>query len=775
MNIQQALRELGLNDPLIEPDWEGEDLCLCTLDPAFGMVNIVDLDYKGTADLGPATYIASGVFRPGTLTRVGGRSRQNVARILWLPFDLDLARYAGVEASTLHLLPEPELELLLEQLLHAALAAAAELDLPVHRVVSSGYGLQLLVWVDREDAHHVAEWQAVHKRLVSLMAPVGADPAVSDAGSRVTRLPGSFNRKSEQVRTVRVVFRAGGSTLPIRLAPWRVTTGVTRRDNVGPRPTHEVALAGGESATIVDLIRPHWIPGQRHSVALGLAGALAFAGVPRHEVEAVIEELMAGDPEGVRRNNAVQTTYQRMDLGLSHSGLGSLATLVDDHTHDTLRDLLHGRWDAAAAEPAPERLPAEPRGVDAAATGDLSGIPSDLRVGMVDAYLRLRSGKSEVSPQFHVACILNVASASVGRRVRFQWVDGPQYTNIFTLLVGEAGQSKKDTAINLALRMPGPGPRPFKDLRDLGSAEALVRVLADNENVLLTLSEFSKLTRVMQRDGSQNLSGMVLDAYSGTRLSNTTKGTVKDGLAEVIAEDFTFSLLAGIQPLIAEEEFSKQLVSAGMLSRLQVVPASPQPAVDYPDPPDPYLEALVWNDFVEAVGYVRGAVMEITPAAMQEWAPWYQEVMTRETDELLSSTRSRLPLQAMKTAAIVAASLGVPALDLMSIRAGIGWAEWLWRQAGKVTENWGEATEWRVSQAILELMQDGESRSAGQILEQVRRRGWTISMVTRGVRDLLGVQGLVKDSVVPGHYRLGQARSLPSASGSARGEPASIS
>lgn len=90
------------------------------------------------------------------------------------------------------------------------------------------------------------------------------------------------------------------------------------------------------------LIARHWRNGARHSVALPLAGYLAWIGWPESEVSHFIGAIcsVTQDEEPDKRLNDVKTTFARANRNDANSGLTTLKRVLGEGTADKLRQWL---------------------------------------------------------------------------------------------------------------------------------------------------------------------------------------------------------------------------------------------------------------------------------------------------------------------------------------------------------------------------------------------------------------------------------------------------
>lgn len=86
MNIAEAIADLGI---------DRDDDRMILVNPAGGKWAHYTLAECATKKINGDLYLASGLFKPGTVDRYHGRVEGNLDRILWLPFDFDLSDFYG--------------------------------------------------------------------------------------------------------------------------------------------------------------------------------------------------------------------------------------------------------------------------------------------------------------------------------------------------------------------------------------------------------------------------------------------------------------------------------------------------------------------------------------------------------------------------------------------------------------------------------------------------------------------------------------------------------
>lgn len=411
-------------------------------------------------------YIGSGLFLPGAIQLHSGRSESNLAAALWLPFDFDLADYLGFPAEAderkklmawLHGLPQADLDAMIGNLRQDVEETFRLLNLPVHRLDYTGYGLAAYVYLPRHRTEAVAELRSLHKAIVTRINKVWrgtlADRQVSDAGTRIMRLVPCVNKKGPIERQTKTIYFLSGLPLPSE-AQLREAAGETAVPPQRLIPRSGQGLPDGTIEQLIDAILPSWRQGSRHALALALAGMLAKSGIPEAQAELILRRLTADDEEPYDRLTAVRTSYERVRSGMAARGFFGLrellpaaalewldATLPAHAKRGTVRIAVGGkRYDGATEEP--QKQP------------ETSAPPAECFPGWFGAYRDLVEPTTEAPDAFHLGAALALVGAMIGRRVQTRYASDPLFPNLYTVLIGASGSSRKDTAIKRAIGIP---------------------------------------------------------------------------------------------------------------------------------------------------------------------------------------------------------------------------------------------------------------------------------------------------------------------------------
>ena len=111
-------------------------------------------------------------------------------------------------------------------------------------------------------------------------------------------------------------------------------------------------LTNEETGSIIEAVAPEWAEGNRHDLALALAGWCAGHHVPEDSARAIVDELAASDGplERIDRIRAVRDTYDAIRNGQPVRGWSALSDILTDGTLATLDDLMGYRPTASISE-----------------------------------------------------------------------------------------------------------------------------------------------------------------------------------------------------------------------------------------------------------------------------------------------------------------------------------------------------------------------------------------------------------------------------------------
>lgn len=735
MKIRDAIRSIGLD--VEQPDG---DLVLVTFQdgkPKHRIAGeVADRDVRGEV------YLAGGVFKPGTVNGHVGRKEENLERVVYLQCDADLIDWlgAGWTKEMIYQLPQEELWGLIELQQQDLREAFAAVDLRPQRLDYTGYGLCAYFYIDDRSQRDVARLRSLHKRIVERVNQVSGvkllDAQVTDAGTRITRLPGSWNLKGEERRQVEVLELIDG---------WYTAEALEQRLGESPPPARLVPASGkGLDPDVAELVvnhmAAHWVESRRHVLALGLAGMLAKAGVPESQTRSIIGTLSEGDEEADDRQTAVGTTYQRVRSGLDTRGFYALK----EQLPPDFVQWLDGELEKIRPMPAGVRLRVH-SGDDVAHDNMSLVVPAEAFHGWFGDYLALVEPTTEASDAFHLGASLALVSAMIGRRLSVLYSGDTLYPSLFVALIGPSGSSRKDTAIKRALHLSqvrdviGGGfvVPSFYVARDVSSGEGLIDTLKEHPQCLLYLSELSVLLKNARRKGTSTILDRLIEVWDVPHvLENRSK------LAKALAERPYLSIVAATQPDRLASEILPEDIHSGFANRWLFLPG--QGKGPRPNPPgvdEHEAEALYWSIHKRIESYPMGFQLELESEAMDRWDAWYGDFYrTQETlDDDAATMRIRLPVLIQKIAMLYAVVDGVRTVSVNHLQAATALVEWSWSHVQTMMREWGIGLGVQIERKIEDVLMKKGPMKKRELSRLCSNRRW-------GARDFNQVLAAMRDN-----------------------------
>lgn len=765
MKVSDAIAQLGI-DPTAVP---GE---LCIVQFVKKGTKKVARHYRfsevADREISVDLYLATGTFAPGKITDYEGRSADNVVSVLWLVLDCDFKDYLGIAKEQLYEWTDGDLMTTARALAGDLRELLEAIGVAVHRIDYTGYGICAYIYLNGHTTADVPEIAALNAGLVdqvnSMWGSTLADPGVHDAGPRVTRLVPGPNTKGPTPRAAETIYRAEGHIALSDLS--KVIQKRTRTTVARAIPRTGSDIPAATVHALIDAIAPHWQEGSRHGLALAVAGIFAKAGVPEAQAATIVEHVATstGDSELPDRLKAVETSYARARMGLETRGLYGLRDWLPIETVEWIdRTLDEVRPRSAeltfTATSFATTTPGEPLRSVPSDELHVLPIPESARTGLIGEYISLMSPVTEASESYHLGVALTVASAMIGRSVYANY-GTRMYSNLFTLLVGESGDARKDTTIKLGIGMLKTTipmhnythiNSGVKVVTDITSAEGLISSLSQHPNILLYLTEFARMMGNASRKGTGTITPVLMEAFDNPDvLSNLSK------LNPIEAKAPYVTLLSATQPRILDSLISEDHVHSGFLNRWLVITGKGMSAIPWPRTSDTDAIRLLFEQIHAAIhrgtpGESRG--MDVSPSAMPYWEKWYlsrwEDRKNLTSDEKAMSTRH--PDMAVKIALIYAVLNGDDVIGEEHLRISTDVVEWAWQQVRPMLPGWGSSPLAKLEQRIMAVLSDRgpmKRKTITALCSNPRR--WTTQDIKRTVDALLdnGVVRLDSQGVI---------------------------
>lgn len=745
-----------------------------------------DILLASVAETDPAGYEAlystSAVYVPKRSDKQPqDRKHEFCHAVIAMPFDCDLAGYFNLSADEqeeLYEEPIAQIDDYLEAQRRVIESTFAALKLPIHRLDITGHGHCAYIYVDPQDRERVADIRATHKALVEAINTLAGfnlvDPKVSDAGSRVTRIPGSFNNKGSTPKPVRTLYYHAGQFERISIvADPPVPAKPITISEVGS------ILSEKHRTEIINAIRPSWTLGQKHNLSLAVAAHLGKAGVPESEADSIIAELAGEDLRPDDRKKSVRDTYARLRSGSPVQGYTALTRYMPDAAVSFVDRILtqYREANTPKAELPTSKPKAETKPVGTASSlavkeidkerrrdidlvDRLTPIPDELFYGWFARYRDVMGPTTEAADAFHLGAMLTVVGAMIGRTIGMQQGSDVIYPNLFTILVGASGWSRKDTAIDRAMdhirRMPKgllsvETIEPFfAETTDITSAEGLLKELkeAKNHRLLARISEITSVFVNMERPGTKNLGDRLIRLWDNPAVTQVARSNDATKI-----ENPSFSMIAATQPGRLATAMTHEHVISGLANRGLWIAGSRKCVMYKPPAVNINASWALYTDLVDAVNSYKGkALLPIDPGVDALCEPWYRKITADDgsVSEESESMRSRHQTLANKIALIYAVSDQSDAIYAEHMEPAIAFVEWMWSNLQILMKTWGISNFNHIQQRIESVLREKGSMNKRELSRQCSNRRWNIAeynavlaALQRSDRVFIDPQGIV--------------------------------
>lgn len=335
-------------------------------------------------------------------------------------------------------------------------------------------------------------------------------------------------------------------------------------------------------------------------------------------------------------------------------------------------------------------------------------VPEIVYYGRFDAYRNIMGPTSEAPDIFHLGASLTMAGAMIGRRVHAVYNSEELYGNLYTVLVGPSGSSRKDTAIKRATNLPfWPSAETtrlitpsFTISRDVSSAEGLITVLKAQPNTFLYLTELSAMIKNARRKGTSTILDRLIEAWDTPEvLQNLNK------LNPVTAIKPYLSIIAATQPGRLASEMEDEDLHSGFANRWLFLFGAGKEPMARPPSVDRNAAWRVYEQLFDAIhSYPEGSVIGWGESANKRWDEWYLATTrkSKNSDEESASMRVRHATLIQKIALIYAVTDRSWKVELHHLEPAIALVDWMWGVLKESIRGWGVSP---ISQLELKIEQ----------------------------------------------------------------------
>jgi hypothetical protein len=329
------------------------------------------------------------------------------------------------------------------------------------------------------------------------------------------------------------------------------------------------------------------------------------------------------------------------------------------------------------------------------------------------------------------------------------------YPNVFALLVGSTGDSRKTTAYRFAIDLVRDVSErlniKLKTLFGLSSVEGLAAAMLDGDStepyrILGVEDEFRSLVAKGHQKAVSNLIPRLVELYN--TLPRFEVNTRVDRIE--VAHPF-LSLLSSTTQSWFSESIADSDVSGGFLNRWVLFHGESDRVIPIPEPVDGPQWGRLVQDLAGTIERAKGRYL-LSDDATRIYSEFYILFRGRKgTDRVLEAT-ARSHLHAMKFALVYAVLAGHAQIEAEDIKRGIALAVYCGNVAESLAGVIGQSRVGQQEQRLLAALRGGRMSSR----EAMRRFGWSASefdYVARGLQRV-GLVELVNETTLAGQRRI---------------------
>jgi len=375
----------------------------------------------------------------------------------------------------------------------------------------------------------------------------------------------------------------------------------------------------------------------------------------------------------------------------------------------------------------------------------------DERVDVFKLYVDGLKGVTEAPAQFHHFALACALGAMIGRRMYIPVGGKPLYPNLYIVLVGESGLTRKSTAmwyVRHYFRKAFFDPDTekvdygFRWLSGLNSLEGLLVYMKEHDmsNVLLRLEELALLLKIAARKGTNNIISGITQLYD---MPDEFQLVVKHKAASIEVLNPTLSILAASTQGWLKDNLHETDIYGGFANRFVYVLGESTEPIAFPRQPDPAWEWQLIRRLREIRSFIedisnQGEIMLLEPAK-NIFTFFYHKHRLNLKDlenEIQIEALKRLPDHVLKLALIYAVSncqRWVGEEDMArAVRAGERIFEWVLQ----IFDDYSKTLYTRVEERILELLAE-RPHTKRELQRSIWYKGVTPQLFNNVINELI--------------------------------------
>lgn len=358
--------------------------------------------------------------------------------------------------------------------------------------------------------------------------------------------------------------------------------------------------------------------------------------------------------------------------------------------------------------------------------------------GFLRSYVQNCIDSTDAPPVFHLGVGLVILGAAMGNRVHIPSY-GHQivYPNIWLVLIAPSGFMRKSTALNLGKSLLVQAV-PKRMLPDDFTPEKLADILKDEAAGIMTISEFTKILQILDRDYNRGAKEMLTELYDSPAHYVIQR---KMGGKTTIT-DAAISLLGATTLDWLQERVKKRDLEGGFLARFLFLPATQRGPRITEIPDIAHSIRLSLTDHLKSVAEMEGvADFSLVNKIYNDWLYKYERhVESGGMPSELTGVYSRTGVTARKLAVIFQASLKPGELKISpdAMQSAMAFIEYIHQATAQVARGFGDSwfekqlikarqfiisREGRVTREELMLHMKIKARDLDEIMRTLRESG----------------------------------------------------
>jgi hypothetical protein len=330
-------------------------------------------------------------------------------------------------------------------------------------------------------------------------------------------------------------------------------------------------------------------------------------------------------------------------------------------------------------------------------------LPASAWDGLVGEYRDLVGPTTEAPDEFHFAAFMVSAGLLIGRRLRVHY-GNPLYANLYSLMVGQTGVTRKTTSQRRASGLAADAGADFIDVPGLGSAEGLLEVFQpDGRVVLVGLDEFTHALAKMEQKSSGTLEPVLLRLYDGhEHYQFPTRANPIEFRNPFLA------ILAATTPERLADHLRMGHIASGLLNRFAVFMGRPKAPIAFPMKPDQAKRNELVRKLHDVVTWSTAALeLEPTAGALVVWKSYYEgEFYTRPLGDLAIQATERIPDHIWKLALLYSALNKAEQIDSATMERAIAVGRYLTATAATLAGDVVASEDARTERRIIKIVSE---------------------------------------------------------------------